>query len=50
MLGMICRMLGINNLKTSFIIFKNGGGTLLFEMKFAKNRAKIKVLTKSFLQ
>ena len=40
--GTICRMLSINNLKASFIIFKNGGGTFLFKMEFTKNRSEIK--------
>ena len=35
-------MFGINNFNASFIIFKNGGGTLLFKMDFTKNRSKIK--------
>ena len=39
--GTIRRMLSINNFKTSFIIFKNGGGTLLLKMDFMKNRLDI---------
>ena len=41
MSGTISRMFGINNFNASFIIFKNGCGTLLHKMEFTKNRSKI---------